>query len=837
MTQALRDLLSQFVSRGRLDAHALYHPPKTGEKRGRYHPLHRGLGEDEIKSHLMNDVQLGIYVFDKDLGIQGLTRLAVIDLDDKEKTRTWGDMFQQGKRVAEKLAARGLVPWMCRSGGGAGLHIWYIWDEPQPAKVVRDVLRAAVKAAGVTVHVDLFPSSEALLPGKGSVPELGTLVALPLSRASRPVSDVTGEISEKLETWLPVLPTPSRSLVTAGPVDLGTLARDAGRGHAPADERGFGRVDEETLKAALRHIATDDYNIWKNVGLALKHAVSEGQLEEDIAERAWREWASADPKFDERTQDYNWRRMRPSGKMSLGTVWHLAKEGGWKEIRETRSERQLKRQETVQAQISGMSNRHDAETVRRLPWLAGGAPEHVDELNKDHFIALEGGKATIFKEEYDEVFKREMLRRMMPHDFKIIHQNQKVVVGTKKRGGEIIENLGDAWLDDPHRRQYDSIVLRPEGCPVNHYNLWRGFTVKPSEAGSCELWKSHVRENLCSGNEVIFEYLMSWCARTFQRPQEPIGTAIVLRGGKGTGKGTFGRALGELFGQHYLQIFSSKDLTGRFNFHLRDAIFLFADEALWAGNKAEASVLSGIITEPTLPIEGKGKDLVQVRNMLHLVISTNNEWSVPAGLDERRFLALHVSDDKKQNVKYFQPIWDQLRDGGMARLLWELLNRDLSKFNAFNVPRTEELFTQKVQSMDPWTEWWFERLQSGEPMSQVRWDWNSEVPVMGLFFDYVAFCRVAGHRLPKGVRHTTHRLAEILPRYEKPTRQRLESELNFMVDVLRQGSLQSFIKLPPLADCRAFFEKKTQQDIEWEKVVQRAVDRGQPVTEDERLMV
>lgn len=55
-------------------------------------------------------------------------------------------------------------------------------------------------------------------------------------------------------------------------------------------------------------------------------------------------------------------------------------------------------------------------------------------------------------------------------------------------------------------------------------------------------------------------------------------------------------------------------LTGNFNSHLRDCIALFADEAFWAGDRAGESVLKMLVTEPVIPIEGKGRDLVLVPN-------------------------------------------------------------------------------------------------------------------------------------------------------------------------------------------------------------------------------
>jgi hypothetical protein len=71
-----------------------------------------------------------------------------------------------------------------------------------------------------------------------------------------------------------------------------------------------------------------------------------------------------------------------------------------------------------------------------------------------------------------------------------------------------------------------------------------------------------------------------------------------------------------LFGQHAVHISSADQLIGKFNSHLHDASFLFADEAYWPGQIAAEGNLKRLITEPTLRIEGKGRDSIEVPNYL-----------------------------------------------------------------------------------------------------------------------------------------------------------------------------------------------------------------------------
>lgn len=790
----------------RRDVVALWRDKQPGEKRGTYAPRRDELTDNDIRSHVAGHQPIGLYVLPPDVGPNGMTRCAVVDFDDKEKKLTWPQLCQQAAVVAAKLEQQGYKPWPCRSGSGHGVHLWLIWAQPQPAAVVRNVLKRAVLDSKLSCHVDIFPTSDKLNEG-----ELGSLVALPCARMSRPILNLeTGDCIEDITSG--TFAMPEFSAEWQPPLDAAVVEADAGKGGiTKVDE--YGPVDLDTLAEALGHISTEDYEVWRDVGMALKHGVFNNQLSEAEAEKLWTDWASKDPKFDQRSQDYNWRKFRPNGTLTIATIWWKASEGGWKPEKETR-QRKVTVQQPSDTPLWQMLD------IDKTPEHL----EHVKQLNRDHFIAAEGGKVTVFKEEWDSVLTRHKLTRFTPMDFRLLHANKKVVAGHTKKGVPIYEKLGDAWLDSEYRRQYDKIALMPEGADNTTYNLWRGWTIEPSKEGSCDIFKQHMLDNVCAGDREAFEYLWNWCALTVQRPHQPIGTAIVIRGDRGTGKSTFAGIMGELFGQHFLQVTSSRDLTGRFNAHLRDCILLFADEAVWAGSKTEESTLKGLITEPYLSIEGKGRDLYQCRNMLHLIIATNNEWSVPAGLDERRFMALHTGNEQKQNTVYFKRLRQQLNTGGKARLLWELLNTDVSKFDQNNVPQTKELMQQKILSLDPCNEWFFEKLDAGSFLPTIGW--NEPVPIKALYLDYVQHCRLTGIRLPKSINFLSSKLRAIIPADPIVTRTRLQHELEFTTGKMIPGTLQTFWRFPSLNECRDFFEKKARSTIKW------SVKSGQETMED-----
>ena len=796
-----------------------------GKKAG-YQTIERPVEGVDLENHLFNEQPIGLFVVDP--AFDGYTRCAVVDLDDKKHELEWEELCVEAKKIDDILASHLLLSWPCRSGSGHGIHLWLFWKDLQPAAVVRDILKTVVLEAGVRCKVDIFPAQSTLDGAKGN------LVALPLGRASRPIDLTTSNVQEMLgdisladvALSAPVIKPNvwSNKGTSLSPLAGWAIGMDQGL-RADSNVGGlddYGAPDPELIKEALSHVTNTEHGVWLRVGLALKQTASQGLLDETVAFEIWDNWSESATNYDPKAMDYSWTRFRPrDGGVSLGTIWWLAKDGGWKPkaedldpgsqvvsprpalvlgdiggrqiranvadnlsrpelvvsndrgavvnipnvvesgalaaiIGEQRAKevasKLLDAQDKENLSVEFMASRlgsagtdplpPDPLDVTALLWQTDGAEDEIKAVNLRHFMAIDGGRAAVFREEWDAVMHRQYLSRINISDFKAFYQNRQVLLRTTRQGKPVYKPLGDMWLESPYRRQYKCITLRPEGCPANEYNLWRGWTLEPSEQGSWDLLQTHMLQNLCMGDKEAYEYMFNWWATLFQKPETPIGVALVLRGARGTGKSSMVRAFGELLGQHFLHVMNSRSITGQFNNHLRDCALLFADEAVWAGSKSEESTLKGIITEPTLTIEGKGRDSVNCRNMIHLVIATNSDWAVPTGMDERRFCILEVGEGKKQNSEYFQAIQRQLKNGGQARLLWDMLHRDIRKFNPGRVPNTREMTRQKLLSLEPWAAWWYQCLQEGRTHAHHEGWKNASICRTDLMFEsYVMFCR------------------------------------------------------------------------------------------------
>ena len=293
----------------------------------------------------------------------------------------------------------------------------------------------------------------------------------------------------------------------------------------------------------------------------------------------------------------------------------------------------------------------------------------IAQLNQRHAVVDYSGQTLIMNEEYDPSLERPYISLSKKTDFFDKYANQLLPdpSNTKK---DI--SIAQYWWTHKDRKTYKGIVFEPGKNLPGYYNLWTGFSFQPVP-GDWSLFRNHIFNIVANGNEKIFEWIMGWMARIVQDPGgEKPGTAIVLRGGQGTGKTFFARIFGKLFGRHYLYISHPGQLTGQFNHHLKDALVVFVDEGFLVGDKKAEGFLKSMVTEKVINIEQKFRDMTTVKNHINLIIASNNKQIVPAGMDERRFFVLDISEGQKQNKAYFKAVEDQMNNGGYEAMLYDL---------------------------------------------------------------------------------------------------------------------------------------------------------------------
>lgn len=429
-------------------------------------------------------------------------------------------------------------------------------------------------------------------------------------------------------------------------------------------------------------------------------------------------------------------------------------------------------------------------------------PVEIEEMNKTHAAILVGGNCYVLKEIICPLFNRPDFELLSVKGFKEFNCNKYIEVDGKK------QRLGDVWFSHPDRRQYIGLTFNPKETPEGYYNVWRGFAVEPKQ-GDCSLYLKHIEENIANGDKSVYDYILAWMAHTVQYPDMLVGVAIVMRGSMGVGKGVFAEQFGKLFGRHYMLLNDSGQLTGKFNGHMKDKCLLFADEAFWAGDKAAEGKLKSMITESTINIEMKGKDVYSIKNNLHMIFATNNEWAAPAGPKERRFFVIDVGEKHMQDNKYFEAICNQMENGGREALLYFLMNHDVSSINLRKFPQTKALREAKLLSASPAQKFWYHVLESGCLNDSIEDGWCEGIVRTDYFYkEYIKFVTDMGVKHKASDTELGMQLKSMLPS------ESFKKERKTVKDFNRSYRKNCYV-FPSLSECRNAFEEFMNTKFDW----------------------
>jgi len=479
------------------------------------------------------------------------------------------------------------------------------------------------------------------------------------------------------------------------------------------------------------------------------------------------------------------------------------------------------------AQLLPDSGRRILAKLRHAYGKRSAIEEAVEELNERFAIVNWGNKVVVMETQPDG-----SIETLWPFvEFKKLLTKESISVVSKNKKGEPTTkpvDVASIWLKHKAGRQYKRLVYAMPGsiekARTNDYNGWLGFTIKPA-SGDWSKNREHLRRIICAGNEKVFVWVLNWCANLVQLPGRHAMTAIVLRGGEGIGKGHFVHLmLGALFyKQQYLHIIGEGMLTGRFNEHLSGKVLVFADESTWGGDPKAADKLKGMVTESTVPIEPKFLPIVEEPSALHIAIASNNEWPIFIPPGDRRFQVMDVAEDEKQNDAYFEPLREELANGGLAAMLHDLLAHKVDEHALRHPLSTKGKRDITALSLKPTERWWFEKLVSGSllPRDQegdTKTDdhgylvpaherWPTHVLKSALHDNYLKF---GDHlRDSRSRRSTQTELGMFLKTHTPMREQRQLPVVAHKVHYLWE--------IPSLEECRAFWAKKSgwDDDVDW----------------------
>jgi hypothetical protein len=269
--------------------------------------------------------------------------------------------------------------------------------------------------------------------------------------------------------------------------------------------------------------------------------------------------------------------------------------------------------------------------------------------------------------------------------------------GMNKKGDIEKMSFISAWLDDNKKRVVDRIVMDPTKRMKSVYNMWRGFTAENlppvNNESLADLIKpiiKHIDDVITAGVKEHTDWILDYLANIIQRPANKTQVAISLYGTQRCGKGIiFEFFRHKVLGKHcsFQTPKPERDLFGRFATGALGCVCLQVDEVKSLHDHADQ--LKDFITNPTLNIEKKGKDVFVVDNLVNLILTSNNANALTVSADDGRFALFHCSSVHKGNAVYFKELGNHLDQPEVARAFYQhLLSRDLSAYpNSFQHSR------------------------------------------------------------------------------------------------------------------------------------------------------
>jgi primase-polymerase (primpol)-like protein len=396
---------------------------------------------------------------------------------------------------------------------------------------------------------------------------------------------------------------------------------------------------------------------------------------------------NADTVEELRRHYFRCRDSKPSGKdeVTVGTLLFLAQQNG-------ANFDQWKRQ---------MPSVPALPPEKRKPLKGGTYSPHegLELLNSHYFIGRGDQEINIFRIKDDGLLAFAPLEQ-----FKLDVAN----IFVRPAGGSAkplpVEKF---WKESPQRHER-TIVFKPAGATTSdEFNLWRGFGVEPRMGWQKQRrFLRHMRQIICRRDKPKFKYLIRYLAWAVQNPDKHPGVVIVLKSRKeGTGKSTLGVVMRKIFGQHGALIDNKERLLGRFNDWLEDKCFILAEEILWAADHKTADQIKSLITGNTIRIERKFGGSWEIPNRLHILMTTNHDHAVTAGVGDRRNVVYDTSDERACDKSWFDPLYQDLDDGGSSEFLYFLLHLKLGAWHPRQILKTAEATEQQRMSADSISQW------------------------------------------------------------------------------------------------------------------------------------
>jgi hypothetical protein len=298
---------------------------------------------------------------------------------------------------------------------------------------------------------------------------------------------------------------------------------------------------------------------------------------------------------------------------------------------------------------------------------------------------------------------------------------------------------GHMWMNSATKRTVDRVEFAPGAEPApNVINTFKGLALKADGLKSCPCILAHI-ELLADGEQGLSEWLLRWLAYPLQHLGAKMQTAVLIRGKQGGGKSVLGDIMLAIYGNAptgYGAVIGQADLESKFNDWMSDILFVVGEEVVSRQGRGEhKNPLKHLVTGKRVRINPKNLPAREEANHANFLFLSNELTPLPLEADDRRFTV--IAAPAQQPKDYYDALYRELREGGVAGFLGFLMALDLGDFGVATPPHhTAEKERVIEGSLSP-DELFLRAWHSGA--AQLR-----EASADGVFRAYVDWCRASG---------------------------------------------------------------------------------------------
>ncbi len=245
---------------------------------------------------------------------------------------------------------------------------------------------------------------------------------------------------------------------------------------------------------------------------------------------------------------------------------------------------------------------------------------------------------------------------------------------------------GSTWWPGLPRFIQDMVVSERGAMELKGACCYNSYIAPPRNiipGANPQPWIDHVKK--LYPDPVEHEHFFDFCAHMIQRPDEKVNHGVVLAGAQGIGKDTALLPVRRGVGEWNAAEVGPDAITGSYNGHVKSVLLVINevrphDEEFKANNFY--NILKPLLASPPemLPMTLKYANTIYIRNLCHVVLTTNDPLSMFIPAEDRRLFVMTspLGDPKVSgefSADYFDKLYGYLDTGGSDEVISWLAER------------------------------------------------------------------------------------------------------------------------------------------------------------------